>query len=87
MPNPICKTTKHLRDKIKADELIDILQNNCLHPRRAPLHQNRVNAIKILLDRVLPTVKAVEQSTTIEGNVTANIQVEFIGDDKDSEKV
>jgi len=72
------KSTKKLREMIKAEELIKILQDNAIHTRRQPLHQNRVNAINILLKKCLPDLKAIEQTTTIEGEIDLNVQVEFL---------
>ena len=71
-------TQAHLRSLIDAEALIKVLVANSIHPRRAPLHQNRVNAIKCLLAKVMPDLKAVEQSTTVEGTIDHNIQVEFV---------
>jgi len=38
----------------------------------------RVNAIKLLLNKVLPDLRSVELSGEVDSNVTNNIQVSFV---------
>jgi len=72
------KTTQHLRDMIKAEEMILLVQKNVLAPRAKPMAPAKMNGIKMLLNKVLPDLKAIEQVTTIEGEVDLNISVEFL---------
>ncbi len=59
MPNP---TRSKVREIIKAEELVNKLQNSVLDPNLEPLGQNEVNCIKILLNKCLPDLKAIEHS-------------------------
>jgi len=71
-------TTQHLRDMIDAEELIAIVLDNVTSPRKKPMNPSKMNGIKMLLNKVLPDLKAIEQTTTIEGEVDLNISVEFL---------
>ncbi len=69
MPNP---TRSKIREMIKAEELINKLQNSVLMPDQEALGQNEVNCIKILLNKCLPDLKAIEHSGSegSEGEMT-----------------
>ena len=59
----------HARKIIKAEELLKLLQNNVLDSEAEPLHQNRLHAIKILLAKAIPDLKAVEHTGDIDHDV------------------
>jgi len=67
MPNPV---RSHVRDIIKAEELINKLQNSVLDPKIKALGQNEVNCIKILLSKSLPDLKALEVKAEVSGDIT-----------------
>lgn len=74
MPNP---TRSKIRDLIKAEELVNKLQNSVLDPKQDALGQNEVNCIKILLNKSLPDLKALEHSGQIDSEVTRKHRVSF----------
>jgi len=75
------KLRSHVREIIKAEELINKLQNSVLDDKVEALGQNDVNCIKILLSKALPDLKALEHTGRIDSEVTERHQVEFIGKD------
>ena len=63
-------TRSHVREIIKAEELINKLQNNALDDDAPPLNQNKLHAMKILLAKCLPDLKALEVSGDMNVDVT-----------------
>ena len=74
MPNPV---RSKIRELIKAEELINKLQNSVLDDKTAALGQNEVNCIKILLSKSLPDLKALEVSGQIDSEITRKHRVSF----------
>ena len=74
MPNPVRSKISEL---IKAEELVNKLQNSVLDPKQEPLGQNEVNCIKILLNKSLPDIKALEITGELDHNVTKKHRVSF----------
>jgi len=62
-----------IRERIKASELIDMLQNNVLDKEADPLHQSKLHAIKILLAKAIPDLKAIEHT----GDINADVMVRW----------
>lgn len=62
-------TVSHVRNIIKAEELIIKLQNSVLDPNIEALGQNEVNCIKILLAKAIPDLKAVEHTGDIDHDI------------------
>ncbi len=58
------------RERIKAYELIGLLQDNSLNPRKKPLHANKLAAIKMLLDRAVPILRSTEIIAQVDGKIT-----------------
>ena len=72
-------TRSKVREIIKAEEIVNLLQNNVLDKDAPPLNQNKLHAAKILLAKCLPDLKALEVDTNLTGSVEHKlIQVEFI---------
>ena len=71
-------TVSHARQIIKAEELITLLQNNVLDKDADPLHQNKLHAIKILLAKAIPDLKAVEHTGSIDSEQTHKHKVSFV---------
>ena len=59
----------HAREIIKATELIEMLQINALDSNAEPLHQNKLHAIKILLAKAIPDLKAVEHTGDVDHDI------------------
>jgi hypothetical protein len=70
-------TVSKVRQIIKAQELIEKLQINALDDNAEPLHQNKLHAIKILLNKAIPDLKAVEHSGSIDSEQTNVHRVTF----------
>lgn len=70
-------TISQVRKIIKAEELINILQDNVLDKDAEPLHQNKLHAIKILLGKTVADLKAVEHTGTIDSEQTHVHRVAF----------
>lgn len=70
-------TRSKVREIIKAEELINLLQDNVLDEKAEPLNQNKLHAIKILLNKSLPDLKALEHSGNIDSEVTKRHRVSF----------
>jgi len=62
-------TISKARQIIKAEELIIKLQNNALDDDAPPLHQSKLHAIKILLGKTVPDLKAVEHTGDIDHDI------------------
>ncbi len=73
-------TTQHLRDMIKSKELIQIAQDSLEEDGRK-LSSADVGIIKLLLNKTMPDLKGVEQTTTMEGSVTHSINVNYVDTD------
>lgn len=71
-------TVSKVREIIKAEELIKMLQNNVLDDNAKPLHQSKLHAIKILLAKSIPDLKAIEVTGKEGGAIQQDIQVEFV---------
>ena len=67
-----------LRQLIDSEKIIELLQLSITDPVKAKLTSEQLYSIKCLLAKVLPDLKAVEQTTTIKGGAMHNIQVNFI---------
>ena len=76
-------TLSHVRKIIKAEELVNVLQDNVLDKNAEALSQNKVTAIKVLLAKCMPDLKAVENNVTVEGSINTNLTVTYV--DTDSE--
>ena len=70
-------TRSKVREIIKAEELINVLQDNVLDKNAEALSQNKVTAIKVLLAKCLPYLKALEVSGQIDSEVTRKHRVSF----------
>ncbi len=73
MPNP---SLSHVRKIIKAEELINVLQDNVLDSEAEALSQNKVTAIKVLLAKCMPDLKAIESTSNI--NVKGDMSIELV---------
>lgn len=71
-------TRSRVRELIKAEELVKLLQDNALNKRCKPLHQNKLTAIKTLLNKCLPDIKAVEITGEAGGAINLDIEVRFV---------
>ena len=71
-------TVSHARKIINAEKLLNLLQDNVLDPDAEPLNQNKLHAIKILLAKAIPDLKAVEHTGNIDGEVTHKHKVKFV---------
>ena len=69
-------TLSHVRKIIKAEELINVLQDNVLDSEAEALSQNKVTAIKVLLAKCMPDLKAIEHYG--EMNVKAEASIKLI---------
>ncbi len=58
------------RERIKALDLLIMLQENSLNARKKPLHANKLAAIKMLLDRAVPVLRSVEIKAQVDGQIT-----------------
>ncbi|RKZ06995.1 hypothetical protein DRQ25_12655 [Candidatus Fermentibacteria bacterium] len=74
------KTRSHYRNLIKAGELITLIQDDVFNtdPDHKHMTPQRVNAIKLLLNKVLPDLKAVELSGDANNPIQTNIAIEFV---------
>lgn len=63
-------TISHVRNIIRAEDIIIKLQNSVLGENPTPLNQNEINTCKILLSKAIPDLKAVETSGSIETDIT-----------------
>jgi len=72
------KSTQKIRELIKTEELITLVQKNVLSPRAKPINQTKLHAIKMLLNKTLPDLKALEQTISVDGEIDLNVQVEFL---------
>ena len=70
-------TISQVRKIIKSEELVKLLQNNALDLDAEPFNQNRINAIKILLNKTIPDLKAVEHTGSIDSEQTHVHRVAF----------
>ena len=73
----MAQTVSKLRERIKAGELIDKMQNAVLDPDVPMLSSPEVGAIKCLLNKVIPDLKGVEHSGTIESEQSHTHRVTF----------
>ena len=62
-------TISKARQIINAEKLINLLQDNVLDPNAEPLNQNKLHAIKILLAKAIPDLKAVEHTGDIDHDI------------------
>ena len=62
-------TVSHARQIINAEKLINLLQDNVLDENAKPLNQNKLHAIKILLAKAIPDLKAVEHTGDIDHDI------------------
>ena len=76
MPRPAAPTVQHLRDKIRAVELIDKAQGSVLDGE-SKLSSADVGIIKLLLNKVIPDLKGVEHSGSIDSEQTNVHRVTF----------
>ena len=70
-------TRSHAREIIKAEELINVLQDSVLGDNPTPLNQNQINTIKVLLAKAIPDLKAIEHTGEIDQNITKTHKVSF----------
>ena len=81
------KTLSHVRDIIKAEELVKKLQDSILVEDTPALSAAEVGGIKVLLNKVIPDLKGVEVTGDLTGSIEHKlVQVEFVAaeDIKDS---
>ena len=71
-------TISKARQIINAEKLINLLQDNVLDPNAEPLNQNKLHAIKILLAKAIPDLKAVEHTGNIDSTQTHKHKVQFV---------
>ena len=71
-------TTEELRNTVQVQALVEMLQASILNSRSKSLTPNRIAAIKLLLSKVLPDLKAVEQNINVDGRITTCIEVTFV---------
>lgn len=62
-------TVSHVRQIINAEKLINLLQDNVLDEKAKPLNQNKLHAIKILLAKAIPDLKAIEHTGDIDHDI------------------
>ena len=70
-------TTSHVREMIKTEKLINRLQNSILDPDSEPLNQTQVSAIKVLLGKAIPDLRAIEHTGNVDGEVVHRHKVIF----------
>jgi len=58
------------REYIPLSELLIMLVNNALGELDPPLDQNRINCARILLDKTMPNLKAMEVQGQVDTTVT-----------------
>ena len=80
MPRPAAPTVQHLRDKIKTAELIELAQAS-LEEDGKKLSTADVGIIKLLLNKTMPDLKGIEQTTTMEGSIAHSIDVKYVDTD------
>ena len=71
-------TVSNARKIINAEKLINLLQDNVLDPDAKPLNQNKLHAIKILLAKAIPDLKAIEHTGSIDGDVVHRHKVKLV---------
>jgi hypothetical protein len=71
-------TISHVRKIIKAKELIEKMQDAILDDDKPMLSAAEVGGIKVLLNKVIPDLKGVEHSGSIDGDVTHKHKVKFV---------
>ena len=76
MPAPALSTLK-LREMIKAEELIKHAQDSVIGDNPKPLSSAEVGVIKLLLNKVIPDLKGVEHTGTIDSEQTHVHRVAF----------
>ena len=62
-------TVSNARKIINAEKLINLLQDNVLDKDAKPLNQNKLHAIKILLAKAIPDLKAIEHTGDIDHDI------------------
>ena len=58
------------REYIPLSELLIMLVNNALGELDPPLDQNRINCARILLDKTMPNLKAMEVQGKVDSTIT-----------------
>ena len=58
------------RESIPLSMLLDMLVNNALGELDPPLDQNRINCARILLDKTMPNLKAMEVQGKVDSTLT-----------------
>ncbi len=71
-------TISKVRLIIKAEEIINKLQDSILGDNPVPLSQNEINTCKILLSKVIPDLKAVEHTGNVDSNQSHTHKVQFV---------
>jgi len=71
-------TISKVRQIIKAEEIVNKLQNSILGKDPTPLTQNEINTCKILLAKAIPDLKAVEHTGNIDSTQTVKHKVKFV---------
>ena len=74
-------TTQHLRDMIKSKELIELSQDSLMGDDPKVLSSAQVGIIKLLLNKTMPDLKGVEQTTTHEGTINHSLEVNYVDPD------
>ena len=72
------QTVSKLRERIRAGELIDKMQEALLDDDKPMLSSPEVGAIKCLLNKVIPDLKGVEHSGSIDSEQTHKHKVKFV---------
>ncbi|MBT8450252.1 MAG: hypothetical protein KJO69_11205 [Gammaproteobacteria bacterium] len=74
----MAQTVSKLRERIKAAELIDKMQEALLDDDKPMLSSPEVGAIKVLLNKVIPDLKGVEQVTHHEGKLEHSLTWKYV---------
>jgi hypothetical protein len=62
------------RDKIKASQLLNRLQNNALGLLKNPMDSNQIRCAQILIDKTLPNLQALAVEAEIDHEITIKWQ-------------
>ena len=71
------KSRNDIRELIKCEELVKRAQDSVLGDNPKGLSTGDVGVIKLLLNKVLPDIKAIEHTGSVDGNVTKTHRVLF----------
>lgn len=72
---PIAESVIAIRDSIRAKQLVNVLQKICLGETKAELTPQMIQGIKILLDRKIPVLRAMEVTGQADTNITITWEI------------